>query len=108
MAQSSKYGRVTTEFGDIGDDEPVFLIRGRDLIAPRIIDEYARQASFHSSPDRHVTTAREEARRVEQWQADNSHVAPRVAMSESYFARLDSAEADVPSEHYGERNDEES
>lgn len=40
MAQDLKYGTVTTERGSIPDDEPVFLLRGRDALAAFALDAY--------------------------------------------------------------------
>jgi hypothetical protein len=38
----SKYGRITTEKHDISPAEPVFLLRGQDLLAPFTLAEYSR------------------------------------------------------------------
>ena len=38
----SKYGRITSEKHVIPPDEPVFLLRGQDLLAPFALAEYAR------------------------------------------------------------------
>lgn len=40
MGIDLKYGKVTTERGSIPDDEPVFVIRARDSLAVRTLQEY--------------------------------------------------------------------
>jgi hypothetical protein len=37
----SKYGRITAEFKAIPEEEPVFLLRGKDVLAPATIEMYA-------------------------------------------------------------------
>lgn len=37
-----KYGKITTEFKQIPEDEPVFLLRAQDRIACIALLEYAR------------------------------------------------------------------
>jgi hypothetical protein len=40
MAISSKYGKVTTEKGDIPEDEPVFIFRPKDGFAVEALNHY--------------------------------------------------------------------
>lgn len=40
MSIEGKYGTVITEFGSIGQDEPVFLLRARDALAVKTISDY--------------------------------------------------------------------
>lgn len=40
MGISAKYGRITTEKGDIPEDEPVFLFRASDKTLPTILSRY--------------------------------------------------------------------
>lgn len=42
MAKSGKYGKVKTEFGTFQDEEPVFILRGRDPLAPQAIRFYSK------------------------------------------------------------------
>lgn len=37
----SKYGRITSELKDLPAEEPVFLLRGQDILAPIAIELYA-------------------------------------------------------------------
>ena len=41
MPQESKYGAVTTERGTLKENEPVFILRAQDLLAPDAIAFYA-------------------------------------------------------------------
>ena len=41
MARDDKYGTITDEHGKIPADEPVFVLRGRDLLAVAAIRFYA-------------------------------------------------------------------
>jgi len=40
MGYDGKYGKVTTEHGNIPDDEPVIVFRGRDKIIPAMLRFY--------------------------------------------------------------------
>lgn len=42
MGYDSKYGKITTEFGNIPEDEPVFILRGQDKLADFALREYQR------------------------------------------------------------------
>lgn len=37
MAIDLKYGRVTLENADIGEDEPVVVFRARDALLPKVL-----------------------------------------------------------------------
>lgn len=71
MGYDSKYGRVTTEHGDIPDDEPVIVFRARDLLAPKAIRHYAGLCRDEGSPDFHVDLCTATAREFEDWQDDH-------------------------------------
>lgn len=89
MAVSAKYGRVTVEHepGEpLGEDEPVFLIRARDVIAVegilRYRDAYEAEVLRRQHPDPHehyvnvldnemTRGLREDAGRFEGWQAEH-------------------------------------
>ena len=71
MAAEGKYGRITTERGDIPDDEPVFLIRAQDRVAVALLDRYAMLAEAAGSPPRHLTGTREAIERFVAWQSEH-------------------------------------
>lgn len=44
MALDSKYGKLVAERGRFHDDEPVFVLRAKDLLAPHAVEVYAALA----------------------------------------------------------------
>lgn len=66
MAVERKYGRVTTEKGNIPDDEPVIVFRGQDRLAPAIMRIYAQLCRTHGC-DRVAEEAEKTAQMLEQW-----------------------------------------
>jgi hypothetical protein len=68
VAHDWKYGQVTTERGTIAPDEPVFVIRGRDMSAPDAIDAYASAAALHGADDELVSVVHERAEAMREWQ----------------------------------------
>jgi hypothetical protein len=54
-----------------GDDEPIFVLRAQDELAPDIVSEWANRALAHGSPIAKVQEARELARRMREWQAEH-------------------------------------
>lgn len=71
MGYDGKYGRVTTEHGDIPDDEPVIVFRGRDVILPELLGRYAALCEIHGSSAEHVHLVLDTSDRIEQWQNDH-------------------------------------
>ncbi len=66
MSNCPKYGRITTELKDIPEDEPVFLLRGQDVLAVENVLYYAdaREAVGH---DEAALEIRELAARMANW-----------------------------------------
>lgn len=54
MGIDSKYGRVTTEFGTIGEDEPVIVFRAQDRLVPDLLKVYNIMCKLAGSPDHHM------------------------------------------------------
>ncbi len=48
MALSGKYGE--TDIPNIGEDEPVFVLRARDKLAEHAIEMYRALAASHGAP----------------------------------------------------------
>lgn len=71
MAAEGKYGRITTEFGDIPEDEPVFLLRGRDAATVAAIQSYEAVCVALGSPQRHLNGVQEARERIRMWQQEN-------------------------------------
>lgn len=71
MGFDGKYGRVTTEFGDIPDTEPVVVFRSQDKLLPYVLRAYAELAEQHGSPQKHLDLIEGAIERVRAWQAEN-------------------------------------
>jgi hypothetical protein len=87
MGFDTKYGKVTTEFGEIPDDEPVIVFRGRDKNVVDMLDYYWELCQMGDSPDHHLDLIRRTQHLVENWQVDN---ADRVKTPDSnrYMERI--------------------
>lgn len=51
------------------DDEPVFVLRGQDKLAPALVRAWAVLAALHGCGDDKVIEARYAAQKMEDWQA---------------------------------------
>jgi hypothetical protein len=74
MGYDGKYGRVTTEFGDIPDDEPVIVFRARDMHTRAVLTHYLQlcdQSGSFSSPVRHLRLVADTLARFISWQEAN-------------------------------------
>ena len=71
MGYDRKYGKVTTEHGDIPDDEPVIVFRARDAMLCSVINFYAEACKVHGSPQRHLALIRGAVTRIARWQAEH-------------------------------------
>jgi hypothetical protein len=71
MGTDGKYGRVTTEHGDIPDDEPVIVFRARDRLVPELLDYYHGQCIEAGSPQRHRDLIAAQRKRIIAWQDAN-------------------------------------
>ena len=70
MAIDNKYGRVTTERGTIGENEPVVVFRAQDALLPDVLHFYEIACRLSGSPTRHLELIRKTRRQVLQWQED--------------------------------------
>lgn len=77
MAIDLKYGRVTTERGTLGDDEPVVVFRAQDLLLPDVLTDYRDMCRNAGSPQHHLTLI--DATRVDvlDWQSAHHAKVPR-------------------------------
>jgi hypothetical protein len=71
MGYDRKYGKVTTEHGDIPDDEPVIVFRARDRNVPAMLDFYMQLCDENGSPARHIELVEGSKRQIVAWQTDN-------------------------------------
>lgn len=65
-----KYGRISTELKELPDDEPLFLFRGQDALAPSVISNYAMLLQAAGLSDQAVK-AHEAALEMRRWQERN-------------------------------------
>ena len=67
----SDYNRIQDPAGIIPADEPVFLVRARDKVAPNIVREWAKQ-NYQSGGDLVLSeAARHWAEEMERWQHEH-------------------------------------
>lgn len=58
------------------DDEPLFVLRSQDSLAPEIVREWAYRAQVSGTPMEKVEEARRVADQMEDWQIANSKKVP--------------------------------
>jgi hypothetical protein len=66
------YNRIQDPAGKIPEDEPVFLIRGQDFIAPHILQCYVNAAEANGYPADLIQKAREHIDRMNVWQHERA------------------------------------
>jgi hypothetical protein len=64
----SDYNRIQDPENLIPDDEPVFLIRGKDKVAPSTVEAWAALAEQAGASAEIVYAARQQAARMKLWQ----------------------------------------
>lgn len=58
------------------NDEPLFVLRAQDMLAPEIVREWAYRAQVSGTPIEKVEEARRAADAMEDWQIANSKKVP--------------------------------
>jgi hypothetical protein len=61
------YDRIQDPAGLIPNDEPVFLLRGQDIHAAWIVDEYANLLERRGEDPEIIRLSREQARKMREW-----------------------------------------
>lgn len=79
------YNRIQDPDGKIPDDEPVFLIRGQDKVAAKVVEYYAMCAAKEGADLELVNMCHKQARNMREWNL--KHVCkipdlPRKSLSE--------------------------
>lgn len=77
MAIDLKYGHVTLENGDVGEDELVFVFRAQDALLVQTLQEYRRMCQESGSPDVHLENIDHNIQAIDQWQQGNYSQVPR-------------------------------
>lgn len=67
--------KLATGGAPIGEDEPVFLLRAKDILAPQNVLDYAARAEDSGLPDV-AASAREHAARMTEWQTEHGAKLP--------------------------------
>lgn len=70
MAQDSKYGQV--DIPGIPDDEPVFILRGKDLATPDAVRGYADFANDEGSSAEFCNSVLVRADEIQNWQDEHT------------------------------------
>lgn len=68
------YNRIQDPENKIPEDEPVFLLRGQDFVAPDIVEAWADRAEAAGAYADIVMSARDQAKRMRDWQIDMNRV----------------------------------
>lgn len=72
MAHSLKYGKVTLEHGEsVGEDEPVFILRAKDITAPTLIGIYKVLCFDAGSPYEILDKLDAQETAIRDWQAEH-------------------------------------
>lgn len=61
------YNRIQDPDGKIPDDEPVFLIRGQDKVAAKVLNYYAMCAAEEGASLELVNMVNEQAKNMREW-----------------------------------------
>jgi hypothetical protein len=85
MGIDGKYGQVTTEFGNISDDEPVVVFRAQDKLLPALLEEYMMLCKDAGSPQHHIDRIKKTFAEVWHWQQENHTQIPN---SNTYVERI--------------------
>lgn len=62
------YDRIQDPAQLIPEDEPVFLLRGQDICAPRAVEVWAELAENMGAEPEIIRAARAQAKRMRKWQ----------------------------------------
>jgi hypothetical protein len=71
MGYDGKYGRVSLQYGEIPDDEPVIVFRARDTNTRAVLAHYLKLCDQGGSPVRHQRLIAEALHRFTRWQEEN-------------------------------------
>jgi len=70
------YDRIQDPLGKIPEDEPVFLLRAQDAVAPGLVEAWAIAAHAAGAQDDIVQHAYEHAQLMRKWQAEHGSKIP--------------------------------
>jgi hypothetical protein len=58
----------------IGKDEPVFMLRAKDVLAPDILDLYAQELIMSNASEEIVQSVSDQAKEMRKWQNKNKEI----------------------------------
>jgi hypothetical protein len=71
MAWDSKFGRVTTERGTLGEDERVVIFRSKDVLLPDLLVAYHALAMSRGAGMEHMKVIAHLHQDIVEWQQQN-------------------------------------
>lgn len=71
MAIDLKYGKVTMEKGDVGEDEPVIVFRAQDMLVPKLLGYYHLFCLKAGSPRHHLDAILNAREKIIAWQIEH-------------------------------------
>ena len=72
----SDYDRIQDPDGEIPEDEPVFMLRAQDIVAPQVVEIWAMAAHNAGAADDIVQHAYEHAGLMRKWQQEHGSKVP--------------------------------
>ena len=72
------YDRIQDPAGLIGEDEPVFLLRAKDVLAPLTVMAWVKEAMRNNIDPVTIVMATDQAARMLQWQKHHGRNLPDV------------------------------
>ena len=79
------YDHIQDPTGKIGIDEPVFLLRAKDVLAPGILMRWAHELIVRGGQQRMAKMVTDHAVEMIQWQEKNGCKLPDIPISYSDF-----------------------
>ena len=76
------YNRIQDPAGLIPEDEPVFLLRAQDTIAPSVVEVWALAAHKVGASPEIVDCAYKQAQKMRQWQEEHKAKVPDLPPQE--------------------------
>ncbi len=70
------YNRIQDPAGLIPEDEPVFLLRAKDMCAPATVEFWAQLADKYGATPEMTNVALDHARKMEEWQQEHGTQVP--------------------------------
>lgn len=92
------YAHIQDPHGKIPTDEPVFLLRGCDVLAPLVVLSWVALAERAGADQTLIRDALAQAKRMYEWQAEHGSKVPdgpKAPEPESVTATISAEEADL-------------